>query len=451
MPNSLQFKIIIAFTAIVSAWSLSRHPETESGHYITDFQSNKQQHSEQIDSTTEPAVTPPLAFYEHDLASSSTTALVHAPSLTELPDGRLMATWFGGSREGAKDVKIFGAYYNPANQNWSDEIALLNPEKTGEDLQRYIKKLGNPVITMASNGELWLFYVSVSMGGWATSQINLVTSTDFGQSWSPAKRIITSPFLNLSTLVKGTPIHFTNGNLGLPVYHELAGKFGELLIISPEGLLIRKERLDHGRRSLQPVMFVQNEKHAVALMRNAYKDPPFHVLKSTTENSGDSWSHSKPVDIANPNSALTGLALSDKHFLAVLNDTQNSRLRLTLAESFDAGESWNILHRFEDQIYGTDKKRPFADYQQELARYLTKNLPSNEIGAINTTNYLSAEKVTKRVTHNMCNKTSTECAWQFDYPYLIKTSTGEFHLLYTWNKSLIKHIRFNQDWLDTLR
>ena len=40
------------------------------------------------------------------------------------------------------------------------------------------------------------------------------------------------------------------------------------------------------------------------------------------------------------------------------------------------------------------------------------------------------------------------CHFEFSYPSLIRTKTGKFHLLYTWNRAYIKHVRFNQGWLD---
>jgi predicted neuraminidase len=38
--------------------------------------------------------------------------------------------------------------------------------------------------------------------------------------------------------------------------------------------------------------------------------------------------------------------------------------------------------------------------------------------------------------------------YQFSYPWMLRTSDGVFHLLYTWNRTRIKHIEFNQSWLD---
>jgi len=39
-------------------------------------------------------------------------------------------------------------------------------------------------------------------------------------------------------------------------------------------------------------------------------------------------------------------------------------------------------------------------------------------------------------------------SFEFSYPSLIRTSGGEFHLVYTWNEAFIKHVQFSQAWLD---
>jgi len=37
---------------------------------------------------------------------------------------------------------------------------------------------------------------------------------------------------------------------------------------------------------------------------------------------------------------------------------------------------------------------------------------------------------------------------EFSYPYLIRSSNGSMHLLYTWNRKRIRHISFNDSWVD---
>ena len=70
---------------------------------------------------------------------------VHAASLVELADGRIRAFWFAGSREGAQDVEIRSAVFDPGKDSWGPEQSVANREDTQRSLLRYVKKLGNPV------------------------------------------------------------------------------------------------------------------------------------------------------------------------------------------------------------------------------------------------------------------------------------------------------------------
>ena len=126
-------------------------------------------------------------------------------------------------------------------------------------MHRYVAKLGNPVAGRAADGTLRLFYVTVSLGGWAGSSITTMTSNDEGATWSAPQRLITSPFINISTLVKGTPFLYADGSMGLPVYHEFFSKFAEILHLDAAGKVIDKQRLARaGQGTLQPVVLVKN-------------------------------------------------------------------------------------------------------------------------------------------------------------------------------------------------
>ncbi len=46
------------------------------------------------------------------------------------------------------------------------------------------------------------------------------------------------------------------------------------------------------------------------------------------------------------------------------------------------------------------------------------------------------------------NKCPALCDFEFSYPYLIQTQRGDFQLVYTWNRGLIKHVQFNAAWLE---
>jgi predicted neuraminidase len=360
----------------------------------------------------------------------------HAASLVELSDGRIRAFWFAGSREGAEDVEIRSAVFDPAKNLWGPEHSIANREDTQRSLLRYVKKLGNPVARRASDGMLWLFYVTVSLGGWAGSSITAITSSDDGASWNPARRLITSPFINISTLIKGTPFAYDDGTMGLPVYHEFIGKFAELLRISNTGEIIDKQRLSCGKSTLQPVMLIKNPQQAMVLMRHSGASPA-RVMATVTDDAGQHWSLPAKIALANPDAAISGVVLPDGlpagRILVVLNDIEAGRDALSLVVSADGGATWKTVYQLEDQ-----RGQP-----TEPARYLQV---AGELAKATEASIADATGYAKSAQRNKCE--GQTCGFEFSYPYLIQTHSGDFHLVYTWNRSFIKHIQFTRAWLE---
>jgi len=149
--------------------------------------------------------------------------MAHSAGAVELGNGDILAIWYGGSGERKEDVSIYKNRWSASAEKWGRESKIIDVEQTRDGTGRFARKLGNPVVTRGPDNALWLFYVS-AIGGWATSTVNLTTSTDEGEHWSPPRRLQISPFLNISTLVKGKPIHYSDGSIGLPVYHEFFWK-----------------------------------------------------------------------------------------------------------------------------------------------------------------------------------------------------------------------------------
>jgi predicted neuraminidase len=362
----------------------------------------------------------------------------HAASLVELSDGRIRAFWFAGSREGAEDVEIRSAVFDPAKNLWGMEQSIANREDTQRSLLRYVKKLGNPVAQRASDGKLWLFYVTVSLGGWAGSSITAITSSDDGATWSPARRLITSPFINISTLVKGTPFLYSDGTMGLPVYHEFIGKFGEILRIKNNGRIVNtgeiidKQRLSSGKSTLQPVMLIKNPQQALVLMRRSGASPG-RVMATTTDDAGQHWSLPAKTVLANPDAAISGVVLPDGRILVVLNDIEEGRDALSLVVSADGGATWKTIYQLEDQRGQPTEPVRYMQAAGGLAK-------ATEASITDATGYA------KSARRNKCE--AQTCGFEFSYPYLIQTHSGDFHLVYTWNRSFIKHVQFTRAWLD---
>ena len=344
-----------------------------------------------------PAMSGAGPFYRSQFLPNSTEQSVHSATAAEISGGRLRAFWYGGSHEGAPDVVIYTSVFSPLERRWGPERVLVTRESAQRHLQRYVRKLGNPAVGRDRSGRLWLFFVSVSVGGWAGSAINLMVSDDEGETWTAPRRLVTSPFFNISTLVRGSPLQFADGTIGLPVYHEMAGKFGELLRLDSEGHAIRKTRLSWGRSSLQPVILPWSETGAVGFMRYA-GDQPGRVLMVRTRDAGAHWSRPVRTVLPNPNAAVGAVLLANGPLVLAFNNSQENRDDLSLAYSKDRGNTWHIAHRLEGGSTLPQAQSP-----------------------------------------------------EYSYPWIMQDTAGDVHVLYTWGRSRIKHVHFNLAWLEGKR
>lgn len=305
----------------------------------------------------------------------------HSSTFDVLPSGELLAFWFAGSHEGKPDVKIWSSSFT--NSKWSLAKAVVSPALLSQDLDRYIKKVGNPVIYRAANGKLHLFVVSVSIGGWSGSTLNHLISEDDGKTWQRAKKLMLSPFLNLSTLNRTKAIALRDGGFYLPVYHELIYTYPELLRFDKDGNFVMNTRMTSTHHFLQPAILVTSKQNAQAFLRNNAKRDDYLYRQLTTDG-GLSWTQPKPTNLTNHDSSLVVSNLGTQ-FLMVYNTEERSKLILALSND---GYTWKDIAYLEN-------------------------------------------------TPNM----------EFSYPSIQVHGTGIVDILYTWDRKYIKHVRFNLTWL----
>lgn len=350
---------------------------------------------------------------------------VHAASIAELHDGGLLAVWFSGSREGAEDVTIQSARMNPATLEWGLERTLFDRLQLQRGVWRYVKKLGNPVVARAPDGSLWLWMVNVSLGGWAGSAITWSRSADEGTTWSVPRRLVTSPFLNVSTLVKGAPVSMTDGQVSLPVYHEFITKFSEVLRISSIGQVVDKLRIPDSQTSLQPVLLINSARQAQSYMRSGRAEK---IMSSDTGDAGKTWTAARQTSRRNPDSALAGVVTNrGEQWLAINPNAGREALSLLSAPpggGFDDGVPWAI-----EQAPGAGTPRAAF----ELA--LGAELKARGAGTAQTQAYVLS------AVRQLCHE--GRCSQEFSYPYLLQTRDGFVHLVYTWHRTRIKHVRFD--------
>lgn len=373
------------------------------------------------------AATDPFAL-QAGFASSAAGKAVHAASLVELNDGRLRAVWFSGSREGAGDVTIQTAVMDARTLEWSRETTLIDRTQLQRGLWRYVKKLGNPVIARAPDGSLSLWMVNVSLGGWAGSSISALRSTDEGATWSAPRRLVTSPFLNISTLVKGGPVAYANGDIGLPVYHEFLRKFGEVLRLDAQGRPVDKVRIPGSQTSLQPVVLVQDARHARAYLRSGTAEA---LMTSSTSDGGALWSPTRATAWPNPDSAPAGVQTrAGSQWLAVNPENRNRDVLALLGAA--RGASIDTARRFTLESSSTPQQLlPAATYERTLlAELKARGVPEE-----------AARADAASARRQLCN--GETCSLEFSYPFMLQTRDGALHVIYTWHRTRIKHVRFD--------
>ena len=366
--------------------------------------------------------------FDAQFVSSPSGQAVHAASLAELSDGRLRAVWFSGSREGAGDVTIKTSVMDPASSSWSEETTLFERVRLQQDLWRYVKKIGNPVIARVPDGSLMLWMVNVSIGGWAGSSISWTRSTDEGASWSPARRLVTSPFLNISTLDKGAPIFYRNGQIGLPAYHEFVTKFAEMLRLSPRGEVLDKVRIPGSHNSLQPVVLVGSAKQAQAYMRSGSSRA---LMASSTLDAGASWTAAHATAWPNPDSALAGVVTDTGQQWLALNPQPATRETMVMLQtgqdsSFDGVRPWTV-----EASPSPGRRLGISEYERLLGDELLAR------GADAAQAHASVQSARRQ----LCG--AETCSQEFSYPYLLQSRDGDLHLVYTWHRSRIKHVRLD--------
>ncbi|HMN81304.1 MAG TPA: exo-alpha-sialidase [Burkholderiaceae bacterium] len=360
---------------------------------------------------------------------------IHSPSLLELGDGRARAFWISGN-EGSPDAVIGTAVFDRASGTWGPVGTAATAGDTGLAVVRYVKKVGNGVARRDPHGRIWLFYVTVSVGGWAGSSINVRVSADDGATWGPARRLITTPFLNLSTLVRNTPVVYQDGSTGLPAYHEFITKCAELLRIDADGHVVDKQRLNTRFTAVQPLVLVQSPTRAIAMMRNAADIKPRRVIETRTDDGGRRWSAPTESPLHNPGSPVAGAALPDGRLLVVANNSEWNRRQLSLLASADQGASWRLISMLDDQTgqaADVGHRTNFTSAMQRVAG--EAGIPASQ-----------TERVARFATKFKCY--GEGCDFEYSYPSLTHTADGQYLLVYTWNRTLIAWARFNQAWID---
>jgi len=293
----------------------------------------------------------------------------HAPTIAEAEGGDLLVSFFAGTEEGGKDVSIWLTAYNDGR--WSPQRRIAWDEDA---------PCWNPVLFKDARSAIHLFYkVGFSPETWTGARM---ISRDGGESWSEPEHFpagILGP-------TKNKPLTMSNGEVICgtsvesykawacwaevfdertwrrfgPIYHEGAAKG----VIQPSVVELTQGRLKMFMRSTQAIG---------------------RVCTAESYNHGRTWGKVRATVLPNPNSGIDVVRLSTGPIIIAYNDSTVHRTPLSLAASFDEGETWAKL----------------LDLETEEG--------------------------------------------EFSYPSLIQSMDGDLHIAYTWRRKTINHVSLGSD------
>ncbi|MDF2190445.1 family 78 glycoside hydrolase catalytic domain [Paraflavitalea sp. CAU 1676] len=263
----------------------------------------------------------------------------HASTIVQTPKG-LLTAWFGGTKEGYKDVCIWTSALEKGH--WTKPVMVA--DGIINDTTRF--PCYNPVLYQAPNGELLLFYKIGSRV--ATWKGYMKRSKDHGVTWGPREEL-PEGFLGP---VKNKPLLFgnelwcassTEGN-GWRVHFEVTSDWGRTWRkVGP---------INDGKtiNAIQPSILTYADGRWQVLCRSRNRA----VVESWSADGGKTWSPMVPSNLPNNNSGTDAVTLKDGRQLLVYNhvlppgkEAKGARTPLNVAISKD-GKNWFAALVLED-------------------------------------------------------------------------------------------------------
>ncbi len=321
----------------------------------------------------------------------------HGATIVEMPNGDLVASFFGGTKERNPDCCIWVCRKPKGAKEWSvpqlagDGVFLLNdpmakvagilPESTpadkgpvltplhGDTLSARRKACWNPVLFNIPGGDLLLFYkIGLKVSDWTGW---LVRSKDGGKTWGQREALpkgFLGPIKNKPEFIGGRIIcpSSTEGDGGWRLHFEISddkGKTWKMVgpIEADQALLTSDQVLKYGIISgdsskMKPIQAIQPSilRHKDGLLQVLCRTRNGKLATAWSKDKGDTWSKLTLTDLPNNNSGTDAVTMKDGTQVLIYNDfstlpstPKGLRTPLCMAISKD-GKAWTKIATLED-------------------------------------------------------------------------------------------------------
>lgn len=279
-----------------------------------------------------------------------------APSLAQLADGRIAASWVSGA-ENVREQEVIW-FSTRDDHGWSEPYPVSTREETAGSIFAHIRQIDTPVL-LQHGDTLHLWYTATSIGGHAGQTIIHTHSTDGGQRWQKPVRLQTTPFGNNGMLLGTPPLPLADGGIGLPASQRLFSHHGEWLRLDAQGRVLDKARLPLASAALQPAVFALDANRALAILRDGRQ-----LRAAATDNGGQAWHAVDFPEMPNPDTPIALQRLPSGRLLLAGN-TGEGRGTLALWLGDASATQWRQAHLVES---AGDAAADFSEPSLLLAR-----------------------------------------------------------------------------------
>jgi predicted neuraminidase len=260
----------------------------------------------------------------------------HASTLIVLPDGDIVAAWFGGERERAPDVAIWVS--RRTGGQWAPPQVAADQEGIPH---------WNPVLYRRDDGVLILYYkIGHKISDWITM---FVCSYDDGRTWSQPEPLVENGVGGWGP-VKNKMIALQDGAILAPNSLEPAWDCFVDISYDSGASWVRSETvpLDHtvliGKGIIQPTIW----ESAPGTVHMLTRSTEGAIFRSDSADGGKTWCPAYATEMPNNNSGIDLVKLDNGTLVMAYNPTvpvegtiKGPRTPLVLRMSDDNGLTWH--------------------------------------------------------------------------------------------------------------